>query len=68
MLDVEAVFGLGPEAEEQGAVDDGGDGEGEVVVLEPFGAEDEEEGARDGGDEDSEGDGRVVEETCSCQH
>lgn len=63
VLDVEAVLGLGPKAEDDGAVDDGGDGEGEVVVLEVFGAKGEEEGAGDGGDEDAEGDGRVVEQT-----
>lgn len=53
VLDVHAVRGLGPEAEHQEAVDDGWDGEGEVVVLEPFGAEPQEEDARDGGDEDA---------------
>lgn len=64
VLHVEAVGRLGPVAEDDGAVGDGGDGEGEVVVLEPLGAEEEEERAGDGGDEDAEGDGRVVEETC----
>lgn len=65
VLDVEAVLGLGPKPKKDGAVDDGGDGEGEVVVLEVLGAEGEEEGTGDGGDEDAEGDGGVVEETCS---
>lgn len=57
VLDVHAVRGLGPEAEDEQAVDDGGDGEGEVVVLEPLWAEPQEEDAGDGGDEDAEGDG-----------
>jgi hypothetical protein len=65
VLHVEAVLGLGPEAEEQRAVDDGRDGEGQVVVLEPLGAEEEEQRARDGRDEDAERDGRVVEEAWS---
>lgn len=64
VLHVEAVLGFGPEPKNDGAVDDGRDGEGEVVVLEVLGAEGEEEGAGDGGDEDAEGDGGVVEETC----
>lgn len=62
VLHVHAVRGLGPEPEDDEAVDDGGDGEGEVVVLEPLGPEPQEEDARDGGDEDAQGDGGVVEE------
>lgn len=42
VLHVEAVLGLGPEAEEQRAVDDGRDGEGQVVVLEPLGADEQQ--------------------------
>lgn len=62
VLDVHGVRGLGPEAEDDEPVDDGRDGEGEVVVLEPLWAEPQEEDARDRGDEDAQGDGRVVEE------
>ena len=57
VLHVEAVAGFRPVPEHDGAVDDGGDREGQVVVLEPFRAEGEEQGSRDGGDEDAEGDG-----------
>lgn len=64
MLDVHAVRGFGPEAEDEQAVDDGWDGEGEIVEFEPFGPEPKEEDARDGGDEDADGDGGVVEEAC----
>lgn len=66
VLHGKAVLGFGPEAEDQGAVDDRGDGKGEVPVLEPLGAEEEEEGPRDGGDKDAEGYGRVVEEALFC--
>jgi hypothetical protein len=63
VLHVETVLGFSPEPEEQRAVDDGRDGKGEVVVLEPFRAEEQKERARDGRDEDAERDGRVVEKT-----
>lgn len=53
VLDVHAVGCLGPEAENEQAVDNGGDGEGKVVVLEPLGAEPQEEDTRDGGDKDA---------------
>ena len=54
VLHVEAVLGLGPEAEEQRTVDDGRDGKGQVVVLEPLWADEEKERAGDGRDEDAE--------------
>lgn len=63
VLHVEAVAGLGPEPEDDGAVDDGRDRKGQVVVLEPLGPEEEQEGSRDGRDEDSERHRGVVEET-----
>lgn len=64
MLDVESVRGLGPVPEHDCSIDDGRDGKGEVVILEPFWAEKQEESSRDGGDEDAEGHGGVVEEAC----
>jgi hypothetical protein len=63
VLNVEAITRLGPAAEHHNTVDEGGDGECEVVILEPFGAEEEQESAGDGGYEDTQGDGGVVQET-----
>lgn len=65
VLHSHAVLGLGPAAEHDEAVEDGRDGEGKVVVLEPLGTEPEEQDTRDGRDENTDGNGRVVEEACS---
>lgn len=63
VLHIEAVLGFGPHSEQNRSVNDRGDSEGEIVVLEPFGAEDEQESTGNGGDKDAERNCRVVEET-----
>ena len=47
VLHVEPILGLGPESEEQRAVEDGRNGKGQVVVLEPLRAEEQKKRARD---------------------
>ena len=61
-LDVEGVVGAGPDAEDNGAVEDAGEGKEHVVVFEEVGPEPEEQGARQRIEEDGERGGGVVEE------
>lgn len=63
LLHVVAVPGLGPQGDDDEAVDEGGQGEGNVPHLDPFGAQGEEENARDGVGKDVECRCQVEEET-----
>jgi len=62
MLYVEAVSGLGPIAEDDGAIYNGGDSKCQVVVLEPLRPQYKQKGTGDGGDEDPERHGGVVQQ------
>jgi len=63
MLHVEAVPGLGPIAEDDGAVYNRGDSKCQVVVLEPLRPQYKQKSTRDGGDEDPERHGGVVQQS-----
>lgn len=62
MLHVQAVACLGPKTEQNETVEDGWNGEGQVVVFEPFGSKEQKKRPRHGRDEDAEGDSRVVKQ------
>ncbi|KAG7146400.1 hypothetical protein HYQ46_004806 [Verticillium longisporum] len=64
VLDVEAVGGFGPNAHQDNAIKNRGDCECQVPELEPLGTDGEQQGARDGRQEDVGRDGRVVEKPC----
>lgn len=59
-LDVEAVAGFGPAADGDEGVEEGGDGEGQIVVANVLGSAPEHENSGEGVHEDGERDGRVV--------